>query len=676
MRQHRTALSLRARLVTAVALLLSCFALFVLWLLPSLLDTVSKRWVERRSMAIASVLGRAVEPAFDFGDRKSAERHLAQLAAIPEARYATVAKDDGSVLATWSPSGANTSIASLADGVTFTGDQAQVTLRLHTRGGQHGALVIGFSLTEMARESQRGLRLAIAVSLAIVLLGILAAFVAGTYLVRPLRRVTEAALLIARGHDAAHVQLDTTSDDEPGRLAKAMRLMLDRLREERDRVESLNHSLESRVQARTQELAAANEELARRLAELKTTQEQLVLADRLRSVAMLASGVAHEINNPLAYMVANVGFVREALDREKRNQGDEAKLGGVAYSEVNAALADAAQGCERVRQIVQSLRIFSRAEDNQREPTQVEEAVEYALGVTAGQIRHCARLVRQYSKVPPVLASRVRLGQVFLNLLVNAVQAIEARGGDAQQHAIVVTIGQARDGRVCVTISDTGTGMSENVRLRLFTPFFTTKPVGVGTGLGLSISHGIVTALSGEIAVATAPGLGSTFTVLLPPTQGALPAVAAPTCTRQAPSRASLLVIDDDPRVGSALVRSLRATYEVEAITSADQGLARLGQTKEYDLVLCDLMMPDMNGMEFFGHVQKLYPLYQDRIVFFTGGAFNDVVARFAEEHADRCLTKPLDMDQLHRVIEHRRGTVGERGASHVGCQAPSTPER
>lgn len=236
----------------------------------------------------------------------------------------------------------------------------------------------------------------------------------------------------------------------------------------------------------------------------KDLEAQLVVGDRMASIGMLAAGVAHEINNPLAYVLANLRFVAEAMLKQKTL----APCG--ALDEVVTAIAEAQEGAERVNGIVRDLKAFARSEDTQRGPVDLHQILDSAANLAANELRHCARLVKDYSvERLTVEGSASRLGQVFLNLLVNAAQAIPE--GAATHNEIRVVTRAQEDGRVLVEVRDTGPGMSPEVLKRLFTPFFTTKPKGIGTGLGLSICQKIVTAHGGEIQVRSELGRGTSF---------------------------------------------------------------------------------------------------------------------------------------------------------------------
>ena len=233
-----------------------------------------------------------------------------------------------------------------------------------------------------------------------------------------------------------------------------------------------------------------------------------MLSDRLASVGTLAAGIAHEINNPLACVVANLELMAEEL--RALAIGHPASR----WQDLEQMTREARDGAERVKHIVLGLRAFSRVDTDNRVVLDVRKVLDLAIELTGSELRHRARLVKDYQELPPIEADEGRLGQVFVNLLVNATQALPE--GQADRHEIRVATTTAPDGRALIEIQDSGPGIPGELLSRIFDPFFTTKPIGVGTGLGLSICHSLVTALAGEITVASTPGAGATFRVYLP----------------------------------------------------------------------------------------------------------------------------------------------------------------
>jgi two-component system, cell cycle sensor histidine kinase and response regulator CckA len=380
--------------------------------------------------------------------------------------------------------------------------------------------------------------------------------------------------------------------------------------------------------------------IAREVTEVRRMQTQLLLTDRMASVGTLAAGVAHEINNPLSYVLANVGFAIGALRDGRR---------GITDSELLEALGDAMQGGERVSRIVKDLKTFSRGDDERRTPVSLHAALDLSVQMTASAFRGKVKLVKSYGEVPPVDANESRLGQVFVNLLINASQALS---DDGRPHMIEISTQTDYAGRAVVAVRDTGKGIPPEVLDRIFDPFFTTKPVGVGTGLGLSICHNIIQWLGGEIIVHSRLGIGTTFTITLPASSSHVPAnpVPPPALVKPPARRGRVLVVDDEPMVGVAVKRTLEAEAEVEFETSARVALRRVTGGERFDLVLCDLMMPEMNGVELHDAIEKVSPDQLERLVFLTGAIANGeggILGGRRRPHID----KPFDPTVLRRVV-------------------------
>jgi signal transduction histidine kinase len=233
--------------------------------------------------------------------------------------------------------------------------------------------------------------------------------------------------------------------------------------------------------------------------QLEDSRRQLEHAERLGSLGTMAAGVAHEINNPLSFVIANLLLLDEQL--------------GAAGDTARCVLArDAIEGASRVQRIARDLKAFSATTCDELEWLDLDESVDSAMHLLNGLLRHRATVERVRLAAPRVHANRVRLGQVVMNLLRNAVEALPEV---AARNRIRVITGATSDGQGFVTIADNGPGIAPDVLPRIFDPFFTTKPAGVGTGLGLSICHGIIDTMGGRIVVDGRPGEGASFTVFL-----------------------------------------------------------------------------------------------------------------------------------------------------------------
>jgi PAS domain S-box-containing protein len=369
----------------------------------------------------------------------------------------------------------------------------------------------------------------------------------------------------------------------------------------------------------------------RDISERRALEAQLYVADRLASVGMLAAGVAHEINNPLAVVSGNLQLLALDLASSQRAAG---------------MVADATRATERIRQIVRDLKTLSRADSEKRVPVDVRAVLQAAVRVAWNDIRHRAVLVERYETVPLVEANEARLGQVFLNLVMNAAQAI-AEGEEEGQEVRVATRTRA-DGCVVIEVADTGVGIAPELRDRLFTPFFTTKPVGEGSGLGLSICHRLVGELGGSIEVESEVGVGSTFRVVLPACARATGVVTPPAGGRR------VLVVDDEPDIRELIRAALGGSHEVAACESGRDALLLLARDPAWDVVLCDLMMPGMSGRQLWERVQEDFPSLAPRMVFLTGGAFTADAQDFLVRGGQRWLEKPFDVATLRAVVAGR----------------------
>ena len=384
--------------------------------------------------------------------------------------------------------------------------------------------------------------------------------------------------------------------------------------------------------------------LVRDLTERKQMESRLVRADRMASLGTLAAGIAHEINNPLAFTVANLGHLEtDVLPR--------LTLPGGEQDDVRKLVADAQLGATRVRDIVRQLKMFSRAEEQARpEPVDVNRVLESAISMASNEIKHRARLVRDFTDQLMAEAHEGRLGQVMVNLLVNAAQAIP-EGGVERNEIRVLTRPHAEG--LAIEVRDTGSGISAENLERLFEPFFTTKPVGVGTGLGLPICQDIITSFGGRMEVESEVGKGSTFRVILRATTAARPSEPPKEAVVSAAARRGrILVVDDEPMIGMAIRRTLQREHEVVALTSAREAQARLTSGEPFDLILCDLMMPEMSGMELHQAVADHSPGLAGRMVFLTGGAFTANARAFLNHVPNHRVEKPFSTQELRGLVQ------------------------
>jgi len=387
----------------------------------------------------------------------------------------------------------------------------------------------------------------------------------------------------------------------------------------------------------------------------KEIQLRLQISDRMASVGTLAAGVAHGINNPLAYVISNLDYVRSKLMLPWN------ELPAEDVGEVRELLDESLEGADRVRRIVGDLRSFSRQAEDRVQPVDLSNVIERALNMAMNEIRHRARVVLALAPLPRVMGTESKLGQVVLNLLINAAQAIEA--GNVEQNSITVRTLLDKHGRPRLEIQDTGVGIPEEYLRRVFDPFFTTKPVGIGTGLGLSISHRIVSEFGGEIGIESQHQHGAMVWMTLDAAPRDAPQPTLPTfpppSSREHSAR--VLIVDDEPAILRALSRVLSG-YQVTRALSGKEAITHIEHSGPFDVVFCDVMMPELSGIDVYERAKQVCPGQEERIVFITGGAFTEQAAKFIDSIDNPKLGKPFDAGEVRALVKSlTREPVAER---------------
>jgi len=385
--------------------------------------------------------------------------------------------------------------------------------------------------------------------------------------------------------------------------------------------------------------------------ELKELEAQLQVADRLATMGTVAAGVAHEINNPLAFVMSNLQFVSSEIAA----LGDTGSLAADRIADVKKALAASREGARRVKDIVADLRTFSRAESAAPARLDLNALVESALVLVHNELRHHARISKEYGVVPAVVANEGRLVQVCLNLLQNAAQSIPV--GSVEKHEIRIVTGTDASGAAFVAFHDSGCGIPPEELPHIFDLFFTTKKVGGGTGLGLSICHRIVESAGGKIDVKSAVGAGSMFRIVLP----AAPREVKGHTTESplglaAPARPlDVLVVDDEHEICESIQRLLNG-HRVDIAPGAAQALEQMLE-RSYDVILCDLLMPSMTGMDLHAHLANVRPELASRMIFMTGGPFGQGVREFLAAVPNARIDKPFEAEELVPLLERARSS-------------------
>lgn len=388
--------------------------------------------------------------------------------------------------------------------------------------------------------------------------------------------------------------------------------------------------------------------------ERRTLQEQLLLSDRLASMGLLAASMVHELSNPLTAAISNLDMVLEEVT---------ATTTEAPWKELSSSLIDTREALEQVRQIVADVKMFSRrGEPPEPGELDIHSVIDSSVRIVRNSILARVKLEKHYGPVRPIRGTASRLGQVFLNLLINAADALPKRAGHEETISITTQMSDDKD-QVVVEIHDTGHGIPGQYLSRIFEPFFTTKAPGEGTGLGLAISQRIVQELDGSISASSEPGEGTTFRVCLPvakktasqrpwngasPSQPSFASISSPHFRR-----GTVLVVDDEEFVRSALGRAVSRDHRVVLASSGTEALNSVAQGESFDLILCDLWMPEMSGMELHAHLHGMNPGQADRMVFLTGGAFTAEVARFLASGRPY-LEKPISVEQLRQFVNAR----------------------
>ena len=360
-------------------------------------------------------------------------------------------------------------------------------------------------------------------------------------------------------------------------------------------------------------------------------------AENLASMGTLAAGLAHEINNPLTYVITSVSAADQSLPSTEAS----------AKSELNAAI----EGCWRIRDIVRSILQTSTNQQDLVEPVHVPEVIDSALTLVQSQVRHHASIIWHPEEAIYALAHRTKLVQVVVNLVVNASQSFNDSHTSAHEIRIRAYLEAER---VVIEVRDNGPGMTDAVKERVLEPFFTTKEPGRGSGLGLFLCNSIVESLRGTLQIESSAGRGTTVTIRLPFTDE--PPKSRVTCRNaplhsDPPSCLRVLVIDDEPEIRRALRRVLGHLCTVSICANGAEAWQHFVRGEKYDVILCDLLMPEMNGMELFGALVQEYTDQAERMLFLTGGATSDASRTFLQKHAARVVNKPFNPKEVEAVV-------------------------
>jgi two-component system NtrC family sensor kinase len=382
--------------------------------------------------------------------------------------------------------------------------------------------------------------------------------------------------------------------------------------------------------------------LIRDVTDQKMLQEQLIQSEKMSAIGQLVSGVAHELNNPLA----GISAFAQLLLAEKRFPPDQRTAAETIYSEAR-----------RASRIVQNLLTFARQHKAEKVPTAINQVLDDTLELRGYELRvRGIDVRREYDEtLDDTMADAHQLQQVFLNLITNAEQAMEQR--DGQHHRLTVRTRRNGDS-LRIEVEDTGGGIPPNLIERIFNPFFTTKPTGSGTGLGLSISLGIVREHEGRIWAENASSNGARFIVELPVnkprTSAELPAVTHVQAANEN-DNLRVLVVDDEASVRVSLQRYLAGRgHHVETTASGLDALTRL-RDAQYDAVIVDMRMPDLSGEQLFERLRNNDPGHAERVIFTTGDLVNEQMRRFLDGTGRPCVPKPFEFASFDQALPAAR---------------------
>jgi len=403
-------------------------------------------------------------------------------------------------------------------------------------------------------------------------------------------------------------------------------------------------------------LERVNNELNYEMNQRTEMQARVVRTERAASMGSLAAGMAHEINNPLTYVIGNLELVKAYLAKELKSS-----LPGVKI-ETEAMLSEALDGAYRVAGLVRDLKTFTHASDEEMNSVDLAEILDRAVKMVGHEVKHRAQLEIDCPEDIKVLGNSGRVLQVVINLLTNAAHSIEP--GSVQNNWIRLSA-TLDDGRVLFKVVDTGSGIDPSRVERIFEPFFTTKAVGYGMGMGLSITRNILQSMGGAIDLEYSSPRGTAFVVAFPPSESLeseAPAKSASALSVSAPRpELKVLVIDDEKQVLSYLAMSL-SHHEVE-VEADGRNAIRVAAEGNFDVIICDLMMPQVTGMEIYAALKERDPSVANRMIFMTGGVFMQEAADFLGRFGGRWIEKPIDLAEMESRIWARVEAVQAQGS-------------
>jgi signal transduction histidine kinase len=532
-------LSLRTKTILGIALIEALLLVLLISMTLNYLRSTNYDSLEKRALTTATLFSTTTKDAILSYDLASLESFVNEVLKNPDLSYARVLGPNGEVFAEAGDTEVlnkvfkqDTTVELVDDGVFDVAADIQESDVLY------GRVEIGLeteSITQVIAEAEQRSFFIAGVEMMLVALF---SFALGTYLTRQLKVLMSATKDIADGK--LDITIPVKGKDELAAVSTAFNAMIENLKEASERrdlfelkLKELNQTLEDRVEKRTKIIIDKNSKLEQVNQEIKDTQAKLLQSDKMASVGVLAAGVAHEINNPMSFVISNIKTLDdyfqdiqqlilaynqisdsdltdvqaqlEAIEKLKKDIGLESIL-----EDLPGLIADTKEGTGRVKDIVKGLKDVSHVDNHDSyTPCNINDCITNTLRVANNELKYHCKVVTDLKNIPDIYCAQNQIKQVFLNLIINASHAIKEKG-------IIEIRSHATNEHIKVQIKDNGSGISKEQMSKVFDPFYTTKPVGEGTGLGLSISYGIIEEHKGEITVKSQVGKGTIFTILLP----------------------------------------------------------------------------------------------------------------------------------------------------------------
>lgn len=531
-------MSLRIKTILGVALIEALLLILLVSMTLNYLKTTNYSSLAKRATTTAELFSTTTKDAILSYDLASLESFVSEVLKNPDLSYARVLGPDGEVFASGGdPEGLDKDFIDDKN-VEMVDDGIFDTHSIIEEGGViYGQVEIGIDITGILNTIEEAEQRSIFIAGIEMLLVALFSFALGTYLTKQLKVLMKATKSIADG--TLDINIPVSGKDELAAVSSAFNLMAKNLHEaseRRDLIEAelkeFNQKLEEIVQKRTKVIIDKNQQLETANKNIKETQTKLMQSEKMASVGLLAAGVAHEINNPMSFIISNVDILEEyseqfltlitlykkisleADDKEKLLKQIEAFENEIdldfIQQDLPSLIKDTKEGTGRVKEIVQGLKDFSHADqETSHSYSDLNDCINSTLKVVNNELKYHCDIKTNLEKLPNTYCAPGQIKQVILNLLINAGHAIKEKG-------VIEINSQHLDGYIKISVKDNGCGISEEQIDKLFDPFYTTKPLGKGTGLGLAISYGIIEEHKGMIDIESKQGIGSTFTITLP----------------------------------------------------------------------------------------------------------------------------------------------------------------